>query len=94
MSSTYGQAEYAVGGWAVPARKEAATDPRVAGNRLLSQSAAQAPKGIRNPAIHPKYPQVEQKLLDAMQDTISGNKTARQALDQFVVEANKVLKQA
>ena len=92
MTSVYGQVEYGLESYEVPIRADAATDPKLKREGLLVQSAAQTVKGVANPALHVKYAEIEQKLFDAMQATLAGSKTAKQALDDFVAEGNKILK--
>jgi maltose-binding protein MalE len=88
----YAQVEYGLESYEVPIRSDAATDPKLKRERLLVQSAAQTKKGVANPALHVKYAEIEQKLFDAMQATLAGSKTAKQAVDDFVAEGNKILK--
>ena len=92
MTSVYGQVEYGLESYEVPIRSDAAADPKLKRERLLVESAAQAKRGVANPALHVKYAEIEQKLFDAMQATLAGSKTAKQALDEFVAEGNKILK--
>lgn len=92
MTSVYAQVEYALGSYEVPIRSDAASDPRLKKERVLAQAAAQAKFGVANPALHVRYAEIEQKLFDAMQATLAGSKTAKQALNDFVAEGNKILK--
>jgi ABC-type glycerol-3-phosphate transport system substrate-binding protein len=92
MTSVYGQVEYGLESYEVPIRSDAAGDPKLKRERLLMQSAAQAKRGVANPALHIKFAEIEQKLFDAMQATLAGSKSAKQALDDFIAEGNKILR--
>ena len=94
MTSVYAQVEYALGSYEVPIRSDAAADPKLKKERVLAQAAAQAKFGVANPALHIRYAEIEEKLFDAMQATLAGSKTAKQALDDFVLEGNKILKRS
>jgi ABC-type glycerol-3-phosphate transport system substrate-binding protein len=92
LTSANSQVEYAIGSYEVPIRADAASDPRLKQHPLLEQAAALTRRGVPNPALHEKYAEIEDKLFDAIQATLSGSKTPKQALDDAVARGNRILK--
>ncbi len=91
LTSVDSQIEYAKETYEVPIRADIASDPRLKDYPLIAQTAALNSRGVPNPALHEKYPEIEDKLFDAMQATLSGAKTAKQALDDVAAEGNKIV---
>jgi ABC-type glycerol-3-phosphate transport system substrate-binding protein len=94
LASADAAVEFGRGAYYAPLRSDAREDPRIVTEKLLAQEGQLADVAIPSQTGHPKWPQIEDKFLDAISGALSGARTPKQALEEFVRAGNAILKQA